>query len=112
MVIYELGNDSDSIDTVFYQYAYGTNGEWMNRTPAMVAGDSTNGQYSYTFTQQISWDWEASRPEVEGGLYVKFRIFANDSLGNWRTTLATFKSGNWLIVQTPTTPFSIPLEIW
>jgi len=106
-------NDADGVDTVFFQYRYSNSGEWMNRTPSMVAGDSTNGQYSYTFTQQVWWNYDTSRPEVEGGLYVEFRIFANDSLGNWRTTLATLKSGGWLSIQPPPTPFSIPLEfLW
>jgi hypothetical protein len=104
-------NDSDGVDTVFFQYRHSTSSEWMNRTPSMVAGDSTNGEYSYTFTQQIWWDWDTNSPQVEGGLYVEFRIFANDSLGNWRTTLATFKSGYWMYISTPLIPFSIPLEI-
>jgi hypothetical protein len=116
-------NDSDGVDTVFFQYRYSTDGEWMNKTPSLVEGDPTNGEYSYSFVQEIWWNWDTSRPEVEGGLYVEFRIFANDTLGNWRTTLATFKSGGWMQIVPPTTsssttsfstppePFSIPLEI-
>jgi len=94
-------NDSDVVDSVFFQYRYRTSGPWMNRTPSMVSGDSTNGEYSYTFVQEISWNWDTNRPEVEGGLYVAFRIYANDTLGNWRTTLATSRSGGWLGILTP-----------
>ena len=94
-------NDSDTVDTVFFQYRHSTDEDWMNRTPSLIAGDSINGEYSYSFVQEIWWDWETNRPEVEGGLYVGFRIFANDSLGNWRTTLATFKSGGWMDIVPP-----------
>ena len=105
-------SDPDGVDTVFFQYRYSTGGEWMNRTPTLQEGNSTNGRYSYIFTQSISWDWETSWPQVEGGLYVEFRIFANDSLGNWRTTQASFRSGGWMMISTPPTSFNIPLEIW
>ena len=94
-------SDSDGVDTVFFQYRHSYTGEWMNRTPALTEGNATTGKYSYTFTQQITWDWDTSKPVVEGGLYVEFRIFANDTLGNWRTTLQTAKSGYWLSVQPP-----------
>jgi len=94
-------NDSDDVDTVFFQYRYSNDGAWMNRTPSMAEGNVTCGRYSYTLVQTIEWDWDANRPVVEGGLYVEFRIFANDSLGNWRTTLKTFKSGNWLSIDPP-----------
>jgi len=96
-------NDSNGIDTVFYQYKFG-NSEWENRTPTLLEGNSTRGLYSYTMTQSIWWDWALNTVQVEGGLYVSFRIFANDSLGNWRTTLPTTKSGGWLGIITP--PFS------
>jgi hypothetical protein len=115
-------NDTDGVDTVFFQYRHATSGDWMNRTPSLVSGDSTNGEYSYTFVQEVSWDWDTNQPVVEGGLYVEFRIYANDSLGNWRTTLATSKGGNWLSIQTPTSTVTttnsttdspiIPLEVW
>ncbi len=95
-------NDSNGIDTVFYQYKFG-NDEWVNRTPTLLEGNSTRGRYSYTMTQSIWWDWELDTVQVEGGLHVSFRIFANDSLGNWRTTLPTSKSGYWLSI---TPPFS------
>lgn len=96
-------NDSNGIDTVFYQYKFG-NSEWENRTPTLLEGNSTRGLYSYTMTQSIWWDWDLNSVQVEGGLDVSFRIFANDSLGNWRTTLPTSKSGGWLGIITP--PFS------
>ena len=113
-------NDTDGVDTVFFQYRHTTSGPWMNRTPSLVSGDSTNGEYSYTFVQEVSWDWNTSQPVVEGGLYVAFRIFANDTLGNCITTLATFQDGYWLSIQTPTTASTvstsdspiIPLEVW
>ncbi len=95
--------DSDGVDTVFYQYKFG-NSEWENRTPTLIEGNSTRGRYSYTMTQSIWWDWEANTVQVEGGLRVSFRIFANDSLGNWRTTVPTFQNGYWLGI-TPPSPY-------
>jgi len=74
------------------------------RSPTLLEGNSTRGLYSYTMTQSIWWDWDLNTVQVEGGLHVSFRIFANDSIGNWRTTLPTTKSGGWLGIITP--PFS------
>lgn len=102
-------NDSNGIDTVFYQYKFG-NDEWENRTPTLIEGNSTRGRYSYTMTQSIWWDWERDTVQVEGGLHVSFRIFANDSLGNWRTTQPTFQNGYWLGV-TPPNQYPIPNTI-
>jgi hypothetical protein len=103
-------SDPDGVDTVFFQYRHNTNDEWMNRTPSMVASESTNGQYSYTFVQEIWWDWESNWPQIEGGFFVDFRIFANDSLGNWRTTMPTFQDGGWMGV-TPPWQYWIPNAI-
>lgn len=86
-----LIRDSDGVDTVFFQYRLNTNDEWMNRTPSLISGNSTDGQYSYTFVKKIWWDWESNRAEIEGGGFTMFRIFANDSLGNWRITMPTFE---------------------
>jgi hypothetical protein len=36
-------NDSNGIDTVFYQYKFG-NDEWVNRTPTLLEGNSTRGR--------------------------------------------------------------------
>ena len=95
-------NDSDGIDTVFYQYAWGYDGDWMNRTPTLLEGNSTHGRYSYTFTQSIWWDYQTSRPQFEGGSsVVSFRIFANDTLGNWRTTPANAYSYGFMQVYPP-----------
>jgi len=96
-----LISDSDGVDTVFFQYRYNRYDDWMNRTPSMIAGNSTNGQYSYTFVKKIWFNWESNRAEIEGGGYTAFRIFANDSLGNWRTTMYTFEDVSLLTLNLP-----------
>ncbi|TFH07142.1 MAG: hypothetical protein E4H14_09205 [Candidatus Thorarchaeota archaeon] len=108
-------NDSDGIDTVFFQYMFGIEGEWMNRTPTLLEGNFTSGHYSYTFTQSVSWNSEANYPYIEGGGTVGFRIFANDTLGNWRTTpVLIYQGGYMYIITSPTTstnsslPYTIP----
>jgi len=93
--------DSDGVDTVFFQYRHNRNNEWMNRTPSLISGDSTDGQYSYTFVQKVWYDWESHRAEAEGGGFTEFRIFANDSLGNWRTTMPTFHDISMLTLNLP-----------
>lgn len=93
-------NDSDGLDTVIYQYKWLNDGEWMNRTPLLLESNSTHGLYSYNFTQRVWWDWGTNRVQIEGGSF-KFRIFANDSLGNWRTTPIIGYNGGYLFVNRP-----------
>ena len=93
-------NDSDGIDTVIYQYKWLSEGDWMNRTPTLLESNSTHGLYSYNFTQQVWWDWSINRVQVEGGPF-KFRIFANDSLGNWRLTSIYGYNWGYLFVNPP-----------
>ena len=112
-------NDTDGIDTVIYQYQWETDTEWMNRTPTVLEGNSTHGHYSYTFTQSVSWNPETNYPHIEGGSF-RFRIFANDTVGNWRTTPTILYQGGYMFIITPTTtstngsqPFSIPVAaLW
>lgn len=107
-------NDSDGIDTVIYQYQWENDTEWMNRTPSVTESNFTHGCYSYTFTQSVSWNSQTNYPQIEGGSF-RFRIFANDTLGNWRTTPTILYLGGYMVIFTPTTistnssqPFSIP----
>ena len=95
-------NDSDGIDTVIFQYMCQTDIEWMNRTPILLQGNNTHGQYNYQFIQLVLWNNETNYAYVEGGAF-KFRIFANDSLGNWRTTPANHYIGGYPFIITPTT---------
>jgi len=95
-------NDSDGIDTVIFQYMCQTDIEWMNRTPTLLQGNYTHGQYNYQFIQLVLWNNETNYAYVEGGPF-KFRIFANDTLGNWRTTPANYYIGGYPFIITPTT---------
>ena len=95
-------NDSDGIDTVIFQYMCQTDIEWMNRTPTLLQGNYTHGQYNYQFIQLVLWNNETNYAYVEGGAF-KFRIFANDTLGNWRTTPANHYIGGYPFIITLTT---------
>lgn len=112
-------NDTDGVDTVIYQYQWYNDVDWMNRTPTLLEGNFTYGYYSYTFTQSVWWNPETDYPHIEGGSF-RFRIFANDTMGNWRTTPSILYLGGYLFIFTPTTistngsqPFSIPIAtLW
>jgi hypothetical protein len=94
-------NDSDGIDTVLYQYKWESSAEvWINRTPILLESNSTHGFYSYNFTQRVWWDWERNVPVIESTWFA-FRIFANDTLGNWRTTPAMGYSGGYMVINPP-----------
>ena len=96
-------NDTDGIDLVIFQYTLGVDVEWMNRTPLLLEGNFTHGRYSYTFTQSVLWDSQINWPQIEGGGMIRFRIFANDTLGNWRMTPVYFQSGGFVLIITTTT---------
>jgi hypothetical protein len=104
-------NDSDGVDTVIYQYKWWDETQWMNRTPTIIQSNATHGQFHYTFIQSVWWNWEENRPIIEGGGGFRFRIFANDSLGNWRTTIATFYTGGYMAVNPPPEFYLFPSVI-
>ena len=48
------------------------------------------------------WNWESGRPETEGdGAGFFFKIFANDTLGNWNEVLPVGYSGGYDLVNPP-----------
>ncbi len=93
-------NDSDGVDEVIYQFKGWNDDGWINRTSTLIEGDSTYGRYEGNYTYRVWWDWETNRVKSEGGFFW-FRIFANDSLGNWIATPPVAYSGGYMLVHPP-----------
>ena len=95
-------NDSDGVDSVIFRFFY--LGEWLNRTPTLVEGDEFDGIYEGRLVCSVRWDWANGRPDPSGHSFL-FKVFANDTLGNWRETPEFSHSyGYYLIIP--------PFPIW
>jgi hypothetical protein len=95
-------NDTDGVDTVIFRYRWTGETEWMNRTATLIEGNATVGRYSANFTYDVWWNYDTGRPETEGsGGNFYFKIWANDSLGNWNEVLPMQYTGGYMIVEPP-----------
>jgi len=95
-------NDSDGVDTVIFQYRWTVETEWMNRTSTLIEGNNTMGHYSANFTYAVWWNYETGWPETEGsGGNFYFRIWANDTLGNWNEVEPMLYMGGYMFVEPP-----------
>jgi hypothetical protein len=68
-------NDTDGISTVLFRFKWENDGSWMNRTTIQSEGNETYG----IFKGNLTW------PAPGGGVF-EFKVFANDTLGNWDET--------------------------
>ncbi|MFX1260526.1 MAG: hypothetical protein ACFFAZ_00430 [Promethearchaeota archaeon] len=95
-------NDTDGIDTVIFRYRWMGETEWMNRTATLIEGNATLGRYQANFTYAVWWNYEFGYPETEGsGGNFYFKIWANDTLGNWNEVLPMQYTGGYMIVEPP-----------
>ena len=95
-------NDTDGVDTVLFRFRWGYEDEWFNRSTVRVEGNSTNGRYNGNLTWGVEWNWEEGRPEwIDGGGSFGFKIFANDTLGNWIETSVIQYTGGYMIINPP-----------
>ncbi|MHA1928415.1 MAG: hypothetical protein ACTSV2_07535 [Candidatus Thorarchaeota archaeon] len=95
-------NDSDGVDCVIFRYQWTSQTEWINQSTTRIDGNDTTGLYSGNFTYDVWWDWEIGYPETEGdGANFKFKIFANDTLGNWKETVSMGYSGGYDMIHPP-----------
>ncbi|MHA2323672.1 MAG: hypothetical protein ACXACG_18760 [Candidatus Thorarchaeota archaeon] len=95
-------NDSDGVDTVIFRYRWVAETEWTNKTGVLIEGNETTGFYNENFTYDVWWNWETGRPETEGnGGNFAFKLFANDTLGNWVETSPRHYSGGYIVVNPP-----------
>lgn len=95
-------NDTDGVDSVLFRFRWGYGDEWFNRSTTRVKGNSTNGRYTGNLTWGVVWNWVEGRPEwVDGGGSFGFKIFANDTLGNWNETSVIQYTGGYMIINPP-----------
>jgi hypothetical protein len=95
-------NDSDGVDSVIFRYRWTGETEWMNRTGTLIEGNDTRGYYSANFTYAVWWNYETGRPETEGsGGNFYFKIWANDTLGNWNEVGPMQYMGGYMFVEPP-----------
>ena len=100
-------NDSDGIDTVFFRFQYTDSDEWFNKSTIRIEGDVIQGKYEVTLTWGVTWNSEWESPMwVNGSGTFWFKVWANDTLGNWNETEPVLYTGGYLIIHTPTTPSS------
>jgi len=68
-------SDPDGVSTVLFRFRMSGNESWVNRTTQMTSGNVTNGYYAGHLTYEV-------KPIVR----FEFKVFANDTLGNWIET--------------------------
>jgi hypothetical protein len=99
-------NDTDGVDTVLFRfrwYYYDDNDDdWFNRSTVRVAGNINNGRYNGNLTWGVVWNWQRGSPEcVNGCGTFLFKVWANDTYGNWNETPPVHYMGGYLFVNPP-----------
>ena len=99
-------NDTDGVDTVIFMYRWISESEWTNKTGVLIEGNETVGWYVANFTYAVWWDYDTGRVMTEGnGGNFHFKIFANDTLGNWNMTGILTYMGGYMLVNPPPDAF-------
>ncbi|NHJ15252.1 MAG: hypothetical protein EAX95_16340 [Candidatus Thorarchaeota archaeon] len=93
-------NDTDEVATVIYQFKRWGEEVWLNRPAKLIDGNLSRGLYEANFTYNVWWDWEVNWVRSEVGSFY-YRIFANDTLGNWMTTPPVCYTGGYMLVYPP-----------
>ena len=101
-------NDSDGVDTVLFRFRYTNSEEWFNKSTERIEGNETHGEYEVTLTWGVTWNSEWNSPMwVNGSGNFWFKVWANDTLGNWNETKEpVLWTGGYLIIYSPTTSTS------
>jgi len=101
-------NDTDGVDTVIFRFEWQY--EWLNRSTTLIEGNETRGLYAGNLTWGVVWDWTKMLPNPTGGSF-SFKVFANDTVGNWVETTEVSYIGGYYAIYTPlrTTPVGTPL---
>lgn len=95
-------NDTDGVDSVIFRFLCGSSSEWENKTTTLIEGNSTSGLYAGNLTYPVEWNWEKEYPVVPYSVF-SFKVFANDSLGNWAETTTRTYMGGYVVVYPPST---------
>ncbi|NHJ14353.1 MAG: hypothetical protein EAX95_11790 [Candidatus Thorarchaeota archaeon] len=93
-------NDSDGVDTVIFQFKKWGEEIWLDRPGILIDGNMSRGFYKGNFTYNVWWDWETNWVRSEVGSFC-YRLFANDTLGNWVTTPPLCYTGGYMLVYPP-----------
>lgn len=105
-------NDPDGVSTVIFRYCWIGDYPWMNKTATMVEGNLTHGLYEANFTYSVWWDFVTGSPETEGnGCNFVFKVWANDTLGNWSETAPIRYSGHYHLVNPPFYYYILSLRV-
>jgi hypothetical protein len=91
-------NDTDGVDVVIFRFLISD--QWENQTPTLIEGNETRGLYAGGYTCSIQWDWLRARPNPSG-VGFQFKVFANDTLGNWRETTTYHISLGYFVIIPP-----------
>jgi hypothetical protein len=95
-------NDTDGVDAVLFRFRWNYDDEWFNRSAIRIAGNTNNGQYRGNLTWDVVWNWQNGSPEwVNGSGTFWFKVWANDTLGNWNETSPVHYMGGYLLVNPP-----------
>jgi len=92
-------NDSDGVDSVMFRYH--VSGEWQNQKAMRTSGTVIDGIYTGNITFSIEWNPVKQLPEPRS-IEFSFKIFANDTLGNWVETIPIPYSYFYWQIMTPT----------
>jgi hypothetical protein len=95
-------NDTDTVDCVIFRFQYGSSPEWDNKTTTLISGNSTIGLYAYNLTCSVGWNEEMQYPSLAYSAF-SFKVFANDSLGNWAETTTISYTGGYIVIFPPST---------
>ena len=96
-------SDSDGVDTVILMFRWPSYDTWTNVTGVLVSGNSKSGSYAANFTYLVWWNETSSSPAWEGdGGYYYYKVWANDTLGNWSTVPEVYYMGGYAAVFPPT----------
>ena len=95
-------NDTDGVDTVLFRFRWYYDDEWFNKSTVRVSGNMTNGRYNGNLTWSVVWNWQRGSPEsVNGSGTFFFKVWANDTYGNWNETSPVHYMGGYLFVNPP-----------
>ena len=95
-------NDTDGVDVVIFRFRWFSEEEGRNITATRIEGDENRGLYEANFTYAVWWNWGTGTPETEGGGgNFDFKIWANDTLGNWSEVEPIRYSGGYFLVYPP-----------
>jgi hypothetical protein len=91
-------NDTNGVDTVIFRFTW--EGEWINRSTTIIDGDEIRGLYAGNLTYSVEWNWTSGHPSPPRFGF-SFKVFANNTLGNWVETTTVTYNGGYMLIYAP-----------